>query len=291
MSVASEKVADLSRPLKGKSVRRTIEVLEFMAQHRAGVTVMDVTRALGIPQSTTSELLGALVDLGVAARDTTSRYYSATPRLAAIGLAAQSPRLADARFFETMGGFARRTGLLIGLFGMNDASIQPYWVSGVAGDKGASQGEIDPGALFRNSTTHLASGAVGLVLLSSLSHDRSSRLLWRIRSEVGEHEKFSHGDLCNSVQSIRERGSASGASGFGMALGATAVMLPSAYGPQPLALAAFYPRASFIDTDALAQAMLQELDGSLGSRDDRADFGSYGRSVQAVPHLSLVHSG
>jgi DNA-binding IclR family transcriptional regulator len=282
------------KSLKCKSARRTIEILEYMSLNRNGITVMDVARTLGIPQSTTSELLAALVDIGIAAKDATSRYYYATPRLAAIGITSQPSQINNNKFLERMEGIAVRTGHLIGLFGINEANIQPYWVSGLRAGANKEiesvRTEVDPAALFENSTKHLASGAVGQTLLSSLECDRSTRILWRIRSEVGDHEKFSHNDLCDLVQSIREQGYASGASGFGMELGATAVALPSAYGPYPLAVAAFYPSTSLIDPDALAQDILREIEGSVSPPSDLAELAAPEHKFQTINHLTPVHS-
>jgi DNA-binding IclR family transcriptional regulator len=281
------------KPLKGKSVRRTIDVLEYMAAKNAGVTVMDVARALSIPQSTTSELLVALVDMGIAARDISSKYYSATPRLAAIGLAAQPPLLAEGSVFRAIDDFAARTGLIVGLFGINDTKVQPCWMSGMAvtGRRGAviSSG-LDPQDLFRDASVHLAAGSIGLMLLSSLGEERSSRLLWRIRAETSGQEKSSHSELCHSVRLIREKGSASGLSGFSKELAATAVMLPSHYGEQPLALAALYPRASFIDTHALARALIQNLTPMRGMPDDEPAVENFDIRIKSMTNLSLVRS-
>ncbi|MEZ6023723.1 MAG: helix-turn-helix domain-containing protein [Hyphomonadaceae bacterium] len=67
-----------------KSGGRSLEVMEFFADCReAGV--MEVSRALGYPQSSTSELLGSLAALGYLRYDPQRRTFSAGARAAVLG--------------------------------------------------------------------------------------------------------------------------------------------------------------------------------------------------------------
>ena len=72
---------------KTKIARRVIEVFEFFASEQRRATVMDIVRRYDRPQSSTSELLGALVEMGLLYKDPQSRSYAPTPRLAAYGFA------------------------------------------------------------------------------------------------------------------------------------------------------------------------------------------------------------
>ena len=50
---------------KAKIARRVIEVLEYFDDNHREATVMDIVRRYNRPQSSTSELLSSLVDLGL----------------------------------------------------------------------------------------------------------------------------------------------------------------------------------------------------------------------------------
>ena len=67
---------------KAKIAKRVIEVLEFFDEDHPQATVMDIVRRFDRPQSSTSELLSSLVDLGLLHKDPCSRSYSPTPRAA-----------------------------------------------------------------------------------------------------------------------------------------------------------------------------------------------------------------
>lgn len=68
-----------------KSARRVLEVLEYFDQEHATATVMDISRSLGYPQSSTSELLRCLVALGYLHYNRYTRSYQPTARVALIG--------------------------------------------------------------------------------------------------------------------------------------------------------------------------------------------------------------
>ena len=67
---------------KTKIAKRVIEVFEFFDQGSPSATVMDIVRRYRRPQSSTSELLASLVEMGLLYKDMRSRSYSPTPRLA-----------------------------------------------------------------------------------------------------------------------------------------------------------------------------------------------------------------
>ena len=53
------------KPNKAKIARRVIEVLDFFDDENREASVMDIVRRYGRPQSSTSELLASLVELGL----------------------------------------------------------------------------------------------------------------------------------------------------------------------------------------------------------------------------------
>ena len=92
---------------KTKIARRVIEVFEFFASEQRRATVMDIVRRYDRPQSSTSELLGALVEMGLLYKDPQSRSYAPTPRLAAFGCASQPEPIASGRLFAYMDRLAQ----------------------------------------------------------------------------------------------------------------------------------------------------------------------------------------
>ena len=70
---------------KARIARRVIEVLEFFDDRHGEATVMDIVRRYDRPQSSTSELLSSLVELGILYKDPQNRSYRPTPRAAMLG--------------------------------------------------------------------------------------------------------------------------------------------------------------------------------------------------------------
>ena len=68
-----------------KSARRVLEILEYFDREHPSVTVMDMSRALNYPQSSTSELLRSLTRLGYLHYNRYRRTYSPKARLALLG--------------------------------------------------------------------------------------------------------------------------------------------------------------------------------------------------------------
>jgi len=68
-----------------KSAQRVLEILEYFDQDRRYATVMDMSRTLDYPQSSTSELLRCLTRLGYLHYNRFRRTYSPTARVALLG--------------------------------------------------------------------------------------------------------------------------------------------------------------------------------------------------------------
>jgi len=76
-------VTSASRTIK--SAHRVLEILEYFDQDRRHATVMDMSRTLNYPQSSTSELLRCLTRLGYLHYNRFRRTYSPTARVALLG--------------------------------------------------------------------------------------------------------------------------------------------------------------------------------------------------------------
>ena len=103
---------------KAKIAKRVIEVLEFFDEDHPQATVMDIVRRFDRPQSSTSELLSSLVDLGLLHKDPCSRSYSPTPRAAMLGAAVQPKLVRDGVLTGLIDRLSAQTGLGVAVFGM-----------------------------------------------------------------------------------------------------------------------------------------------------------------------------
>ncbi|MFD2580355.1 helix-turn-helix domain-containing protein [Novosphingobium colocasiae] len=68
-----------------KSGARVLDILELFDESTSSVTVMEVARALDLPQSSTSGLLDCLLQRGYLQREAPTRAFVPTARLALLG--------------------------------------------------------------------------------------------------------------------------------------------------------------------------------------------------------------
>ncbi len=234
-------------PNKTKIAKRVIEVFEFFNENSRKATVMDIVRRYGRPQSSTSELLSSLVEMGLLYKDARSRYYSPTPRLAALGTSAQPEIIRDGRLFSFMDRLARSTGNSVALFGMVGTYVQVFHFS------------PGPNPLLRNveygASEQLSASTAGQLLLSTLPPDQAGRMLWRLNAEAPAETKFNSAEIRTNIATFRRQGYAAGAAGFMSSLNVATVLVPRYSAERALALGVLYQEAQPVDTDALIAAM------------------------------------
>ncbi len=198
-----------------KSAKRVLAVLEFFNESRQEATVMDIVRAYGYPQSSTSELLSCLVELGFLNRDRSQRTYRPTAKVAVLG-AWTYPRLfRHGKLLKMMDTLAAETGCTVFLAGAVGVAYEFYHT--VFGSS-IVRSEDGPGILTK--------GPVGRLLLST--HDRSDirKVVHRLNSETDESQRVRCEDLLMEVDQIRKQGFAT-SSGLAEGLGGViAVRLP-----------------------------------------------------------------
>ena len=242
---------------KTKIARRVIEVFEYFGADHRSATVMDIVRRYGRPQSSTSELLASLVEMGLLYKDPMSRSYMPTPRLATLGSAAQPDYIRDGRLYCYMDRLAQSTRHAVALFGMVGTHVQIF-----RGVPGADVPAID---VEGGRSELLSSSVAGLLLLSTMGTGQSTKILWRINSEAAADAKFNHIDYTERAATFRRQGHAVGEAGFAPGAQVAAILLPCEDGERPLALGVMYPGDVRIDTDALV-ATLKHGVGQCSSR-------------------------
>ena len=70
---------------QARSIKRTLEVLEYFDEENPSASVGGISKELGYPQSSTSILLKSLLNLGYLSYDDKTRTYRPTARVALIG--------------------------------------------------------------------------------------------------------------------------------------------------------------------------------------------------------------
>lgn len=251
---------------KTKIAKRVIEVFEFFASENRRATVMDIVRRYDRPQSSTSELLSALVEMGLLYKDPQSRSYAPTPRLATLGHACQPDAIGDGKLFAYMDRLAQSSRCSVGLFGMVGVHVQAFrWAHG----QGRSGPDFDCG-----SSALLSTSAVGLLLLSALGHTQSSKVLWRLHAEADVADRFNLAEVNQQVSRMEHQGHASGLSGFSHGSNMTAVLLPESLGERRMAIGVVYGDDGAVDPDALVATLQHGIEACLsgGAQMDRAPF-------------------
>lgn len=247
---------------KTKIAKRVVEVMEYFASGAKTATVMDIVRHYGRPQSSTSELLGALVEMGLLYKDPYSRSYRPTPRMAALGQAAQPEPIADGRLFNYMDRLAQASRLGVGLFGMVGTHLQVFRWTGSA--------EMKANALACGSSTLLSRSSIGLLLLSTLGLTQANKLLWRLNAEAAADERINLSLAGELVARCERTGTITGEAGLAPAFQATAIILPRVICDRPLALAAIYRQRPSIDADALVTSLRHGVAQIIGEAPDAA---------------------
>jgi DNA-binding IclR family transcriptional regulator len=236
---------------KAKIAKRVIEVLEYFDDNHREATVMDIVRRYDRPQSSTSELLSSLVELGLLYKDPYSRSYSLTPRAALLGTAGQSGAVRDGRLVKLIDRLAAQTGLSVAVFGMVGLNIQV--VSWRRGGRGFD------GGLLGGSQTPLAFSAAGWLLLSTIAQPRRDGVVRRLIAEAPEERKFGFAEMGETLRQCRDEGHAQGPVGFGAKGETLCMLLPGTDEGHPLAVGFVFPTEAGSKAPALLDCLREAV--------------------------------
>lgn len=232
---------------KAKIARRVVEVLEFFDDNHREATVMDIVRRYNRPQSSTSELLSSLVDLGLLYKNAYSRSYSLTPRAALLGTAGQAGPVRDGRLVRLIDRLAAQTGLSVALFGMVGLNAQVIdWRQGARGQQCA---------LLGGTQIPLPQSAAGWLLLSTIQQPRVDGMVRRLIAEAPNDRKFTFAEMSATLHKCRDESHARGPVGFGTKGETLCVLLPETDPGHPLAVGFVYQN----DAGTKVQALLDCL--------------------------------
>ena len=235
---------------KAKIARRVIEVLEYFDDTHREATVMDIVRRYDRPQSSTSELLSSLVELGLLHKDPSSRSYTLAPRAALIGAAGQTGAVRDGRLVRLIDRLAAQTGLSVAVFGQVGLKVQIVsWHSGSRAAPGAVRG------LYGGLQESLSDGAAGWLLLSTVDQPRRDGMLRRLNAEASDERKFAVADMSARLDACRANGHVRGKLGFRSRADVVAALLPGQDEQHPLAIGIVYGDEDRVNRDSLLRCL------------------------------------
>lgn len=217
---------------------------------------MDIVRRYGRPQSSTSELLSSLVDLGLLAKDPYSRSYSLTPRAALLGTSGQPEAVRDGRLVRLIDRLAAQTGLDVGLFAFAGLNAQ------LISSRTAATSARGP---FSGSQEPLCHSAAGWLLLSTIERARCEGMVRRLNAEAEDDAKFSFSEMLTRIDACRQDGHVFGPAGFGSRSEALAVLVPGQACGQPLAVAIRYGKNAKVNEESLLQSVRDAMRHHLAS--------------------------
>lgn len=243
-----------------KSAKRALEIFGFFNATRREATVMEIAREYGYPQSSTSELLNYLVELGFLDRDRHRRAYWPTAKVAVLGSWASPELFRCGRLLAAMDDLAREFDcavILAGRVGLRVEHLEtvPATVAVPAAEMAGP----------------LTASALGKLLLAATDGRAARKLIHRINSEVDEARRVRWEDLAVQIEHIRAHGASISPGVSQGAGGVVSVLLPGGAARDRLAIGMAVAegdlRGGAFFTRALRQAVAAGLETRAGKRD------------------------
>jgi DNA-binding IclR family transcriptional regulator len=260
----------MAEPNKAKTARRVVEVLEYFDEEHRHATVMDIVRRYARPQSSTSELLASLVEMGLLYKDPIARSYTLTPRAAILGSLSQPSLIRDGRLATLIDQLGAQTGLGTALVGMVGLNAQLFrWKAGA--QRTAAR------ALTGGLLSPLCDSAAGWLLLSTIAPQRREGLLRRLNAEAPADRKFSPSTMAARIEACGCTGYAVGPAGFETDATMCAILLPWDANEPPLVLALVYGSSDRLDPNALVDLLQRSALRCIGQPHPESDI------IQLVP--------
>lgn len=260
---------------KAKIAKRVIEVLDYFDDDHREATVMDIVRRYNRPQSSTSELLSSLVDLGLLYKDPFSRSYSLSPRAALLGTNGQTGLARDGRIVRLIDRLAAQTGLSVALYGMVGLNAQI-----VSWRSGNRQGQGRQRALWGGMQEALLESAVGWLMLSTIPQPRRDGVVRRLIAEASDDRKVPFAEATARIQLCADTRAGAGMAGFGTSAEMVSVLLPDQPADHPMAIALVYAPDSQINAESLVSCIREAISACLLGEEPSAPV------LEAVAHAA-----
>ena len=181
-----------------KSAHRVLEILEYFDQDRRHATVMDMSRTLSYPQSSTSELLRCLTRLGYLHYNRFRRTYSPTTRVALLGAWVKPALFRGGPVLAAIDRVAELIGETVVLSTASNYVVQHLHV--IHGhDEGAIEAHV-------GDTLPLLHSPQGKLLLSSYQNEHVRSAIHRLNAEEADPSRHVRlADMIDEVAVLREK--------------------------------------------------------------------------------------
>lgn len=182
-----------------KSAARVLEVLEYFDDWQRPSTVMEIAKALGYPQSSTSVLLKSLVRSGYLLHDPRARTYITSSRVALLGSWINSQFVVEGSIISMLKELNEKTGDTIILAMRNGLYVQYIHVV-----QATSHARLH---MTLGTVRPIAASGAGYALLSAMSTAEVTRLVMRINAEAKEGQPLIQlRELLDKLAMIRKKG-------------------------------------------------------------------------------------
>lgn len=234
---------------KAKIARRVVEVLEYFDDVHPEATVMDIVRRYGRPQSSTSELLSSLVELGLLNKDPYSRSYRLTARAALLGSAGQPEMVRDGRLVRLMDRLVAQTGLTVALFSKVDLDAQIVTL------RTSTREQRSREELLGGMKEPLSNNCAGWLMLTRIEQARLEGTLRRLNAEATAPRKFSHAEMMDRVAKCGEQQFMFGPAGYDTGAEMVAALVPLKTSSEPLVVGLVHDREAKVNQESLLQCI------------------------------------
>lgn len=213
---------------QARSIKRTLEVLEYFDEFHPSAPVGEIARELGYPQSSTSILLKSLMVLGYLAYDDKARTYRPTARVAMLGRRIRPYFFGDGDVMAALNELNERTGELIFIAARAGLSIHYIYVVPA----------LNPLRMHlrAGATRPLVSSAIGHLFMSTLPDEEIARAVERSARQNPKEQTADLPSVMKAVRDIRQKGYVLSDKTMTPGGGVLAMMLPHESGGEPMAI-------------------------------------------------------
>lgn len=260
-----------------KSAYRVLEILEYFDRDHRTATVMDLSRSLAYPQSSTSELLRCLTRLGYLHYNRYRRTYTPTARVALLGSWVEPSLFRGGTVLTALDRVADSVGETVVLSTATNYVVQHLHVVDGVEDHAVIE--------HAGNSESLLHSPQGRLILSSYQDVMIRSALHRLNAEEADPERRVRiNETMDELLVLRRQGWTMAADPRGDGIGVIAVLLPPRKGMERLALTVLAPSAVI---EARGEEILAIM---LAQRGDilPALAGTETRAIRPMPQMPMV---
>lgn len=265
-----------------KSAHRVLEILEYFDRGHRTATVMEMSRALGYPQSSTSELLRYLTRLGYLYYNRYRRTYTPTARVALLGSWVEPSLFRGGAVIRALDRVAECVGETVTL-----STAVNYVVQHLHVVNGLESHAVNEQIGRCESLLHSPQGHL---ILSSYDINKIRSALHRLNAEEEDPERRVRvSETIDELAKLRSQGWLVRPDARDDGVGAIAVLLPSRRGMERLVLSVLAP-AHIIEArrEEILGIMLEQRNNILPACNENSDANINRGSTKTAEVVSLL---